>query len=47
MDVVRCFKFITPRHFKSWVCFCVVAEVGRLIMLYRACVKELVSVSEP
>jgi hypothetical protein len=33
--------------FESWVYFCVGAEVGRVIMLFRAFVKDLVSVSEP
>jgi len=40
-------KFTAAQHFESWVNFCVGAEVGRVIMLYRACVKELVSISEP
>ena len=47
VDIVHCVKFITPWHFESWVYFCVGAEVGRVIMLYKACVKELMSVSEP
>lgn len=47
VDIVHCIKFITPWHFESWVYFCVGSEVGRVIMLYRACVRERVSVSEP